>query len=60
MLEAVTSGLSTAITWVGSVITALTGTSGALAPLLPLFGVGIAVSALMLGIKVIRSMTWGA
>lgn len=60
MLEAVTSGLSTAITWVGSVITALTGTSGALAPLLPLFGVGIAVSALMLGINVIRSMTWGA
>lgn len=60
MLEAVTSGLSQVITWVGSVITALTGTNGALAPLLPLFAIGIAISALLLGIKIIKSVVWGA
>lgn len=60
MLEAVTSALSTVITWVGSVITALTGTNGALAPLLPLLAIGVAVSALMLGVKAIRSFCWGA
>ena len=59
MLEAVTSGLSTVITWIGTVITAIT-TGGALAELLPLFAVGIAISAVFLGVKVIRSIVWGA
>lgn len=60
MLNAVTSGLSTVITWVGTVVTALTGAEGALKDLLPLLAIGIAVSALMLGIKAIRSFIWGA
>lgn len=60
MLTAVSDALTTVISWIGSVITALTGTDGALNELLPLFAVGIAVSALLLGIKAIRSITWGA
>lgn len=60
MLTAVTDALTTVISWIGSVITALTSTDGALNELLPLFAVGIAVSALLLGIKAIRSITWGA
>lgn len=60
MLEAVTSGISTVIGWVGSVVNALVGTDGALAELLPLFAIGVAISAIMLGIKVIRGMIWGA
>lgn len=60
MLEAVTSGLTTVIGWVGSTVTALTGASGELKELLPLLAVGVAVSALMLGVKVIRSFIWGA
>ena len=60
MLNAVTSGLSTVIGWVGEVVTALTATDGALADLLPLLAIGVAVSALMLGIKAIRSFIWGA
>lgn len=60
MLEAVTSGLSTVITWVGSVITAMTGTSGALNALLPLFAIGISISVVFLAIKVIKSVVWGA
>lgn len=60
MLEAVTTGLSTVIDWVGTVVTALVGTDGALKDLLPLLAIGVAVSALMLGIKAIRSFIWGA
>lgn len=60
MVEAVTTALGTVITWVGSVVTALTGASGALNGLLPLLAIGIAVSALMLGVKAIKSFAWGA
>lgn len=60
MIEAVTAALGTVIGWVGSVVTAVTSTSGELKDLLPLLAVGIAVSALMLGVKAIRSFAWGA
>lgn len=60
MLDAVTSGLTTVISWVGAVVDALVKTDGALSALLPLLAIGVAVSALMLGIKAIRSFIWGA
>lgn len=60
MLEAVTSAISTVITWVGTVITAMTAEAGALAPLLPLFAIGVAISAVLLGVRVIKSIIWGA
>lgn len=60
MLAAVTSGLTTVIGWVGTVIASITGADGALAPLLPLFAIGIAISVVFLGIKAIRSIVWGA
>lgn len=60
MLEKVTTGLTTVIGWVGEVVSALTATDGALSDLLPLLAIGVAVSALMLGIKAIRSFIWGA
>ena len=63
MLAAVTSAVSTVISWVGTVITSLvTGgeNPGALHDLLPLFAVGIAVSAVLLGIRIIKSVVWGA
>lgn len=60
MLAAVTSAITDVITWVGTVITALTSETGAFAPLLPLFAIGIAISAVLLGIRIIRSVVWGA
>ena len=60
MLTEIGTGLSSVITWVGSVVTALTSSTGALYGLLPLFAIGIAVSVLLLGIKVIRKIIWGA
>lgn len=58
MLAAVTTAISDVIGWVGTVITGLT--SGDLADLLPLFAIGIAISAVLLGIKIIKSVVWGA
>lgn len=63
MLEAVTNAIQTVIAWVGTVITSLvtTGTNaGELSPLLPLFAIGIAISAVLLGVKIIKSVVWGA
>lgn len=59
MLASVTTGITTVIGWVGTVVDSLL-TSGELAQLLPLLAIGVSISALMLGIKVIRSMIWGA
>lgn len=60
MLAAVTSALTQVITWIGSVVSAIVGTSGALNELLPLFSVGIAISVFLFGIKAIKSIIWGA
>ena len=60
MLEAVTSGITTVIGWVGTVIDAIVGESGQLSELLPLFAVGIAISAILFGIRAIKSIIWGA
>ena len=70
MLAAVTDALGTVIDWIGMVIQAIvtpaSGTgdtaspAGALYELLPLFAVGIAISALLLGIRAIKSIVWGA
>lgn len=60
MLEAVTSALTVVIGWVGTVVSALVGESGELKELLPLLAIGVAISALMLGVKAIKSFIWGA
>lgn len=60
MLAAVTSGINTVIGWVGSVITAIVGEAGELKDLKELFVIGISISAVFLGVKVVKSITWGA
>lgn len=60
MLDAVGSGITTVIGWVKEVVTALVTTEGALNALLPLFAIGIAISAIMLGVKIVRGIVWGA
>lgn len=57
MMSAVTSALTTVINWCGTVVTAVL--SGELSELLPLLAVGVAISALMLGVKCIKSFAWG-
>lgn len=59
MLTEVTTALTTVIGWVGTVVEALITEGGQLSALLPLMAVGIAISALMLGVKAIKSFAWG-
>lgn len=58
MMAAVTSALTTVISWVGTVLTAIT--TGDLSELLPLFAISIAISAFMFALNGIRRVTWGA
>ena len=60
MLSHVTDGISTVIGWIGEVIDALFGTGGQLSMLAPLFAIGVAISAIMLGVKFIKGMIWGS
>ena len=60
MLELVTSGIGTVLTWIKTFIDALVGTNGELATLAPLFAIGIAISAILLGVKIVKSIVWGA
>lgn len=60
IVSAVGSGLTAVIGWIGNVITALVGSTGALNPLLPMFAVGISISLVLLGIKCVKSVVWGA
>lgn len=60
MLTHVTSGITTVIGWVGTVLDAVVGTSGELSELGPLFAIGISISAIMLGVRIVRGFIWGA
>lgn len=60
MMQAVTSALTTVISWMGTVLNALVGESGEIAGLLPLFAIGIAISAFLFALNGIRRVTWGA
>lgn len=59
MIAAITDALSTVLSWIGTVVTAITTEGGALAPLLPLLGISIGISCVFLAVKVFKSFTWG-
>lgn len=66
LLNAVSDAITSVLGWIGTVITSLITaagdgvTAGQLNPLLPLFAIGIAISAVLLGVKIIKSVVWGA
>jgi hypothetical protein len=60
VLTAVSGALTELISMIGSVVTAVFGATGALKDLLPFFAIGIAASIILLGVKIIRKIAWGA
>lgn len=60
LLKLVGDGITTVLGWVGSVVSAMLTTDGDLAALAPLFAIGIAISGVLLGVKLIKSLIWGA
>ena len=59
MLAAVTTGVTTAIQYIGDVISAITGTNGAFADVLPLIGLAIGMFVVTFGIGVVKSLIKG-
>lgn len=55
LLTQIGTVLSSAITWVGSVVSAMFGSSGALADLVPFLAIGMGLGILGLGVKYVRS-----
>lgn len=60
MITAVGDALTAVIGWVGNVVTAITTSTGALYALLPVFAISIGVSLLLVGVKIIRRICYGA
>lgn len=59
MIESITSTFGTILDWIGTFVQALIGTDGALTPLWPLMAIGICISLVFVGVKVVKSFTWG-
>lgn len=55
----VADALSQYVSWLGTVITALLGESGALNALWPLAAMGIAASLIFIVIRIVKSFAWG-
>lgn len=60
MTVAIKDAFTAIIGYVGEFVSALTATDGVLKDLLPVFVFGIGISLLLLAIKAVKSMTWGA
>lgn len=60
MIEAIGSGITSMIGWLGDVVEAVVTTEGALSALLPVFALGVAVTVIGVAIGYIRSFTFGA
>lgn len=55
LLQNITTTLTSSISWVGQVVSAMFGESGALADLLPFLAIGMGLGILGLGVKYVRS-----
>lgn len=55
LLNNITTVLGEAINWVGSVVSAMFGSEGALADLLPYLALGMGIGILGLGVRYVRS-----
>ena len=60
MLAAIQNSMATIWEAVGTFVQHLTTTDGALAPILPVFALGIAISLALLGVRIVRGLIWGA
>lgn len=60
MYKAVLTAFLEVCRWVGRFVRQFVETDGLLYGLFPIFAIGIAISALFLGLRLIKSIFWGA
>lgn len=59
MLTDIGSAVTAIIGYIATVVDAVFGTDGDLKALLPVFCLGIGVTCVMLGVRILRGFTWG-
>ena len=57
-MAAISTAVSQVIEWIGGVITALFGSDGAWADLLPFVLLSVGASIIFLGVKLVRKLCW--
>lgn len=60
LLTQITSTLAIVLGWFGDMVTAMVTAEGDLNGLFPLLALGICISIVFAGIKIVRSFAWGA
>lgn len=60
MLTTIGNVFTQVINWCGEVFDSLTATDGALNGLMELLAIGIGISLVLVAVRVIRSIAWGA
>lgn len=60
MLTTIGNVFTEIISMTGEFFTALTSTDGALNGLMELFAIGIGISVVLVAVRIIRSVAWGA
>lgn len=60
LLEQVGTTLTSVLGWFGDMVAAMVTAEGDLNGLFPLLALGIAISIVFAGIKIVRSFAWGA
>lgn len=60
MIAAISTAFTAVIGWIGEFLSALTSDTGELAPLLIIFGLGVAVTLGHFCVRFIKSLMWGA
>lgn len=59
-MSALGATLTNVLAWFGNVVSALVGEDGALAELWPLLLVGVSISFVFVGVKMVRKVLWAA
>lgn len=59
MVETLAGSVEAVIGYVGSFVDALVNTEGALNGLMPLVCLGVGVTAVSFGVKIVKSFVWG-
>lgn len=60
LLTEIGTTLTTVLSWFGDIVTAMVTSEGDLNGLFPLLALGIVISVVFAGIKLVRSFAWGA
>lgn len=59
MISAISTALTSLLTMLGDIVTALIDSSGSLNALLPLVAISIAGSVIFLAVRVVKKISWG-